>query len=78
MREFYLYADTFIQNIIKDIFADFKIYTLSKEDIKKNELSNKNIFFALNDTLSIDLNKDFFSKNNTVILYMYALKFLQW
>ena len=67
MKEFYLYTERNIQRTIKELFIDFQIHTISKEDIKKNTLINKNILLVLNESLPIDLNKNFFLKNSVGI-----------
>ena len=69
MKEFYLYAERPIIQIIKEIFIGFEIHTLIKEDIKKNKLINKNIFLVLNEDLTVDLNDILFLKNNVVIFF---------
>ena len=69
MREFYLYSERAVQRTIREIFIDFEIHTLSKEDIKKNKLTNKNIFLVLNNNSTIDLDEVYFSKNNVVIFF---------
>jgi hypothetical protein len=70
VREFFLYAKRPIKQILKEVFIDFEIHTLTIEDIKKNKLTNKNIFLVLNEDLSIDLNEIFFLKNNVVIFFL--------
>jgi hypothetical protein len=67
MKEFYLYSERPIHRIIKEVFTHFKIHIVSKEDIKKNKLINKNIILVLNEDLLIDLKETFFLKNNVVI-----------
>ena len=56
MRKFYLYTERPVQNIIKEIFIGFEIHVISKEDIKKNNFSYKNILFILNESLSVNIN----------------------
>ena len=67
MKEFYLYAERSTERTIREIFKDFKIHILLKEDLKEKNFINKDIFFVLNKTLPIDLNEVFFLKNNVVI-----------
>ncbi|MDC0193199.1 hypothetical protein OAJ53_01910 [Pelagibacteraceae bacterium] len=69
MREFYLYAERPIIRTIKEAFIGFKIYNISKQDIKKNKLTNKNIFLVLNEEMPAGLNKVFFLRNNVVIFF---------
>ena len=69
MRKFYLYTERPVQNIIKEIFIGFEIHVISKEDIKKNNFSYKNILFILNESLSVNINDSFFLKNNVVIFF---------
>lgn len=69
MREFYLYTERPIIRTIKEAFIDFKIYNISKQDIKKNKLTNKNIFLIFNEGMPVGLNKNFFLKNNVVIFF---------
>jgi hypothetical protein len=70
MREFYLYLERPIQRTIKELFIDFEIHTISKEDIKKNKLINKNIFLVLNDSPLIGLSESFYLKNSVVVLFL--------
>lgn len=70
MREFCLYLEKPISGIIKEIFADFVIHTVSEETIKKNHLTNKNILLVLNTNLPKGINEFFFSKNNVVIFFL--------
>ena len=69
MREFYFYSERPIKNTIKEAFTDFKIHTISKEEIKKNKLINKNILLILNKNLPVDLNDSFLLKNNVIIFF---------
>tara|TARA_B100001059_G_C17744105_1_gene533312 strand:- start:594 stop:1193 length:600 start_codon:yes stop_codon:yes gene_type:complete len=68
MREFYFYSESITQKTIEEIFVDFKIHIVSKEVVKKNHFTNKNILLVLNENLPKDLNELFFLKNNVVIL----------
>ena len=69
MREFYLYAERPICRTIKELFIDFKIHIISKEDIKKNKFTNKNIFLVLDDDLPDNLNEILFLQNNVVVFF---------
>jgi hypothetical protein len=70
MKEFYFYSERPVHKIIEEAFIDFKIYTVSKEIIKKNNLVNKNILLILNENLPFELNDSFLSKNNIVIFFL--------
>jgi len=70
MKEFYLYVEKPINRILKELFIDFEIHNISKEDIIKNKLTNKNIFLVLNEYPEIDLNKNLFLKNSVVIFFL--------
>jgi len=67
MREFYFYSENSIHNIVKEIFVDFKIHTMSTEVMNTNHFTNKNILLVLNESLPTGLNENFFLKNNVVI-----------
>ena len=69
MRELYFYSERPIHNTIEEAFMDFKIYTISKEVIKKNKLTNKNILLILNENLPAILNNSLLLKNNIVIFF---------
>ena len=69
MREFYLYTERPIIRTIKEAFIGFKIYSISKQDLKKNKFTNKNIFLVLNECLPVDISEIFFLKNNVVIFF---------
>ena len=70
MIEFCFYSERPVQNTIKEVFIDFKIHTISKEDINKNNFTNKNILMIVNENLPADINDDFFLKNNVVIFFL--------
>lgn len=67
MKKFYLYTEGLIHRTIKEIFLDFEIHIISKEDIRKKNLTNKNIFLILKEGLPVDLSEVFFLKNNVII-----------
>jgi hypothetical protein len=69
MREFYLYSERLINRTIKEVFIDFNIHVVLKEDLKQKKLINKNIFLVLNESLPDYLNETFFLKNNVVIFF---------
>lgn len=62
MKKFYLYTEGLIHRTIKEIFLDFEIHIISKEDIRKKNLTNKNIFLILKEGLPVDLSEVFFFK----------------
>lgn len=70
MREFYLYAERSVRNVVEEVFADFKIHTVSIEVIKKNNYINKNILLFLNERIPSGLDDFFFLKNNIVICFL--------
>jgi len=70
MIEFCFYSERPVQNTIKEVFIDFKIHTISNEDINKNNFTNKNILMIVNENLPADINDDFFLKNNVVIFFL--------
>ena len=70
MREFYLYAERSVRNVVEEVFADFKIHTVSIEVIKKNNYINKNILLFLNESIPSGLDDFFFLKNNIVIFFL--------
>tara|TARA_B100001059_G_scaffold134824_1_gene135097 strand:- start:740 stop:1342 length:603 start_codon:yes stop_codon:yes gene_type:complete len=70
LTELYLYSEKPIDNIIKEVFVDFKIHTASQELIKKDHFINKNILLVLNVNLPTNLSDFFFLKNNVVIFFL--------
>ena len=70
MRSLHLYLERPIYNTIKEVFTGFEIHTISKEDINKNNLTNKNILLVLNESLPTNLNNLFFLNNNVVIFFL--------
>ncbi len=70
MREFYFYTEIPINKTIEEIFIGFKIHTITRETIKKNTLTNKNILLVLNKGLQLNLNEFFFKKNNVVVFFL--------
>lgn len=69
MRTLYLYTERPIHKTIKEIFVGFEIHNLLKEDIKKNNLTNKNILFVLSESLLTNLSDSFFLENNVAIFF---------
>ena len=69
MKEFYFYSERPIHKTIEEIFVDFEIQNISKEAIKKSNLTNKNILLIIKENTSLELN-EFLLKNNTVIFFL--------
>jgi hypothetical protein len=69
MKEFYLYSEKQIHNIIKEMFINFEIQILSKEKIKKNHFINQNILLISDGGLLKSLKESFFFNNNVVIFF---------
>ena len=70
MSELYLCADISINKILDEMFPDFEKHFISKENLKKNNLTNKNIILVLVESAPPDLNEIFFLNNNVVILFL--------
>ena len=69
MKEFYLYSEKKIHNIIKEMFLNFKIHSISAEQIKQNNLKNQNLLLILEGELLKNLSRSLFFNNNIVIFY---------
>lgn len=69
MKEFYLYSEKKIHNIIKEMFLNFKVHSISAEKIKKNNFVNQNLLLIVEGGSLEDLNSSFFFNNNVVIFY---------
>ena len=69
MKEFYLYSEKKIHNIIKEMFLNFKIHSISAEQIKQNNFKNQNLLLILEGELLKNLSRSFFFNNNIVIFY---------
>lgn len=70
MKELCLYTQRPIHRIIKEVFVDFEIHIITKEDLKKNKFTNKNILLFLDESLPSDLDDNFFLSNNVVIFFL--------
>ncbi|MDC1185013.1 hypothetical protein N8080_03450, partial [Alphaproteobacteria bacterium] len=70
MRKFYLYMERTIHKTIQEVFFDFDIHVISKEEIIKNNFTNQNILLILNESLLTNLNESFFLKNNVVLFFL--------
>ena len=69
MKEFYLYSEKQIHKTINEMFRNFEIYTISKQEIKKNDFINQNILLVISGDLLKYFNNSFFLNNNVVILF---------
>ena len=69
MREFYLYSEKKINQLLNEMFKNFKVHNISLETIKKNNFINQNILLIVSEAFEESLKKSFFSKNNVVIFY---------
>ena len=47
MKEFYLYSENKINKIFEEMFINFKIISVSKEIIQKNNFTNQNILLIV-------------------------------
>ena len=69
MKEFHLYSGKQIHNTIKEMFINFEIQIISKEQLKKNNLINQNILLIIDEDFLENLKKSFFFNNNVVIFF---------
>ncbi len=69
MKEFYLYSEKRVNELLNQMFTSFKIHNTSLEIIKKKNFINQNILLIVNETFEEKLQKSFFNKNNVVIFY---------
>ena len=69
MKEFHLYSGKQIHNTIKEMFINFEIHIISKEQLKKNNFINQNILLIIDEDFSENLKKSFFFNNNVVIFF---------
>ena len=60
MKEFHLYSGKQIHNTIKEMFINFEIHIISKEQLKKNNFINQNILLIIDEDFSENLKKSFF------------------
>lgn len=70
MKELHLYSDKKIHNVIKEMFINFEIQIISKEQIKKNNFFNQNILLIISEDFLQSLKSSFFFNNNVVIFYV--------
>jgi hypothetical protein len=69
MREFYLYSEKKINQLVKEMFVGFKIHNTSLAVFKKNNFINQNILLIVSEIFEESLHRSFFKKNNVVIFY---------
>ena len=69
MKEFYLYSENKINKIFEEMFINFKIISVSKEIIQKNNFTNQNILLIVNGNILESLTNSFFSNNKVVVFY---------
>ena len=69
MKEFYLYSEKNINQLLKEMFVGFKIHNASLTALKKNNFINQNILLIVNEAFEESLQPSFFKKNNVVIFY---------
>ena len=69
MKEFYLYSEKKINQLLKEMFVGFKIHNTSLAVFKKNNLINQNILLIVSEIFEESLQRSFFKKNNVVIFY---------
>jgi len=69
MKEFYLYSEKKINQILKEMFVDFKVHNASLTALKKNNFINQNILLIVSEIFEESLQRSFFKKNNVVIFY---------
>ena len=67
MKEFYLYSEKKINQLLKEMFLGFKIHNASLAALKKNNFINQNILLIVSDAFEESLQRSFFKKNNVVI-----------
>ena len=60
MRKLYLCVDISINKILEEMFTDFETHLVSKEYLKKNNLTNKNILLVLTESVPLELSEGFF------------------
>lgn len=69
MKEFYLYSEKKINELLKEMFVDFKVHNASLAALKKNNFINQNILLIVSEIFEESLQRSFFKKNNVVIFY---------
>ena len=69
MKDFYLYSEKNIAQILNEMFINFEIHNTPLEIIKKNNFINQNILLIVSEVFEESLQQSFFNKNNVAILY---------
>ena len=69
MKEFYLYSEKNIDQLLNEMFISFKVCNTSAATLKKNNFINQNIVLFISEAFEETLQKSFFLKNNVVIFY---------
>ena len=67
MKEFYLYSEKKINQLLKEMFVGFKVHNASLAALKKNNFINQNILLIVSEIFEESLQRSFFKKNNVVI-----------
>ena len=69
MKDFYLYSEKKINQLLKEMFVGFKVHNASLAALKKNNFINQNILLIVSEIFEESLQRSFFKKNNVVIFY---------
>ena len=69
MKEFYLYSEKKINELLKEMFVGFKVHNTSLAALKKKNFINQNILLIVSEVFEGSLQRSFFKKNNVVIFY---------
>ena len=69
MKEFYIYSEKNINELINQMFIKFQIHVTSLEKIKKNNFFNQNILLIVSERFEETLKKSFFDNNNVIVFY---------
>jgi len=69
MKEFYLYSEKNINQLLNDMFISFEVHNTSLATLKKDGFINQNIFLIVSEAFEENFHKSFFYKNNVVIFY---------
>ena len=69
MKEFYLYSEKNINQLLNQMFINFQVHNTSLATLKKENFINQNIFLIVNEAFEESFHESFFYKNNVVIFY---------
>ena len=69
MKEFYLYSEKNINQLLNEMFINFEVHNTSLATLKKDNFINQNIFLIVSEAFEESFHKSFFYKNNVVIFY---------